>query len=82
MPASLQTNTTPWQGLRLSLTDAASDGLSDPAAWVAHELACLGGSAPAPVLLLAMERHNYDRPQELLIDALSDEPNAFTWSAV
>ena len=82
MHASLQTNTAPWQGLRLSRTDANRDELSDPASWVAEELAKLGGSAPVTVLLLAMERHNYDRPHELLIDALTDEPDAFAWSAV
>jgi hypothetical protein len=82
MPVRLPVSTTPWQGVRISLAYDGRDALSDRAEWVSIELAALGRSAPTSVLLAAMERHGYDRPHELLIDALCDEPDAFAFSAL
>ncbi len=81
MRTSLSRGHKAWQGLTLTLADDADDyDLSDPACWVALELHRLGGSAPAPVLLTALELHNYPDPYALVIEAITYEPRAFAWA--
>ncbi len=83
MRTSLQTRPGTWQGLGLSLNDALSDDvLSDKPLLVAGDLLRLGGKAPASVLLRLLERHGYDDAEQLLLDALCDAPDAFSFYSV
>jgi hypothetical protein len=83
MPASLQTKPERWQGLGIRLSDSRRDELlCDTASWVAGELLAVGGDVPVAVLIAVLERHNYDRPDDLLVDALTDAPGVFTFYAL
>lgn len=83
MPTTLQTKPERWQGLGIRLSDSRADELMpDTASWVASELLAVGGDAPVAVLLSVLERHNYERPDDLLVDALSDAPGVFTFYAL
>lgn len=73
-----------WQGLGLALTDDPdyNDCPGDVANAVATALLALGGSAPANVLLLSLQRDGYDNAPDLILEAVADEPANFVWYSV
>lgn len=83
MASSLQTKPERWQGLGIRLSPSRPDELlPDTASWVATELLAVGGDVPVEVLIAVLERHNHERPDDLLVDALTDAPGVFTFYAL
>lgn len=52
---------------------------ADAVVWVWQELSALGGQAPVSVLLKHLAKEGWFEPDNLLLDAVSDEESGFSF---